>query len=327
VHSPVDNYSPTSAAWNSTSVLAQDRRPVVWNIHRVNFTSLPVIEGKACIDRAASTIMPHCLLAFSDRESALVKMSLKPVRIAVKQTISRLFSINIKSGGPHVVLLSDPGDGGTYTLIYCNGIRLDLAAHTFVLDASILPLTKGLIDGPLGTEIEVLSSELQAMTVEAGGAEVEAWKHLLVAFTERCRSWGHTSTCKYTMLDKVPASVEIFENPLCGCGEGIDLGRLSVDRKWTNLAPLMTRAAISPLFAVAYLDTVDVAKRLYTYADQNWVRPERHCAACHKPEDSNVKLLKCGPCSETASEVQYCGKACQVGHWKEHKKVCKAKRK
>ncbi|KAJ7695068.1 hypothetical protein B0H17DRAFT_1056261 [Mycena rosella] len=301
--------SSTLADWSGTSILDEDRRPVLWNIHRVNLESLPIIEGKACLDRLTSTVQSHCSFAFSDRESALTgPINSKPVLVQVKETIALLFKMMIESNRPPAVLLSDPETGNMHILIYCNGIRMDLSSHTFVVDACVLTLTNDLMRGPLGSKVVYLVP--QGMRI--GGDEVEAWKHLLVAFTERCRSWSHTPTCKYAISGQVPAS-----SSLCGCGEGIELGRASLDPQWKEIAPLMTRAAISPLFALAYLETVHqrVVDKMATFKSQ------KRCAACQKPELANSNLLKCSRCKE----VEYCGKDCQRGHWKEHKKICKTK--
>ncbi|KAJ7460639.1 hypothetical protein FB451DRAFT_1181642 [Mycena latifolia] len=316
IEAPVRSDSASTLAdLTITSRLSQDRCPVLWSIHRVNLASFPLIEGKASLDRVRSTIESHCRFAFSDLESVALMQSkiLKPVLVDVKGTIVVLFRRILESNGPRVVLLSNLDDGGRHTVLYCNGIRMDLAAHTFVVDACILPLTDALMEGPLGSIVVELSS--QGAVLATRGDEVEAWKHLLVAFTERCRSWTHKPTCKYATLSKVPASVNIFENPLCGCGEGIDLGRLSLDKMWKNLAPFMTRAAISPLFALPYLERMDPRARR--------AKSGKSCAACQTPELADAKLLKCGGCKE----VEYCGKACQQGHWKEHKKICKSRGK
>jgi len=41
------------------------------------------------------------------------------------------------------------------------------------------------------------------------------------------------------------------------------------------------------------------------------------CAKCKKV---SVQLMRCGRCNE----VMYCGRACQVTHYKEHKAICRA---
>ncbi|KAJ7746839.1 hypothetical protein DFH07DRAFT_889361 [Mycena maculata] len=305
-----------------TSVLAQGRRPVVWNIPRVNLASLPIMEAKL-LDRHNLTLTVHCDLSFSDREQSLRKNSSQYLIVQIKETIMALFAGIIQQKGPNVIRLSNPDDGGIYTIIFCNGIRMDLSSHTFIVDACVLPLTEDLMEGRRGLNIVGLSS--QGMTINTRGDEADAWKYLFVGFTERCRTWKHTANCKYVNSNQVPASVKYAQNPLCGCGEGIDLGALSLDPRWKDLAPLMTRVAISPLFGIAYLETVDqrVSDMLEDKTAMSSLSngSKKNCAVCHKTESAEAKLLKCSRCKE----VDYCGKECQMGHWKEHKKVCKAK--
>ncbi|KAJ6581191.1 hypothetical protein B0H19DRAFT_930096 [Mycena capillaripes] len=293
------------------SILVQNRGPVVWNIHRVNLESLPLLQGDT-LGPKGSFIELNCNLSLSDRERELVAQEtpLKNTLVQVKETIMNLFHSMVHS--PHrVFLLADPENGEIYTVIYANGIRMDLASHTYVVDACVLTLTKNLARGPLGPQILNIASE--SLQINTSRAEAVAWKHLLVAFTERCRSWTHKTTCKYAASGKIPVSTERLQNPLCGCGEGIRLGRLSTDTQWKSLAPFMTRAAISPLFALPYLETVDqkMDQRVAAVVEET-------CVACNKSEST---LLKCSRCRE----VGYCGKACQKAHWKEHKKVCKVK--
>ena len=45
----------------------------------------------------------------------------------------------------------------------------------------------------------------------------------------------------------------------------------------------------------------------------------RSCAGCEQREESAQQLQRCGGCKVH----YYCGRPCQVSHWKEHKKVCK----
>ncbi|KAJ6504894.1 hypothetical protein C8R47DRAFT_1210140 [Mycena vitilis] len=289
------------------SVVVQDRSgPVVRNIHRVSLEPLPLLQGTA-LDRQAPMISSHCFFAFSDREHALKSQTTaRNVLAQVKDTIMHLF-VNI-SQGHRVLSLSN--EGGAYTLIFANGIRMDLVSHTYAIDACVLPLTEDLMKGPVGSCLPAIRS--QRVVILTPGAEVAAWKHLLVAFTERCRFWTHKTTCKYTVSGKIPVSTELFQNPLCGCGEGVDPGILP-DLQFAPFAPLMTRAAISPLFAIPYLETVH--QRLEAMLKEP---AKRVCAGCNKPEE---KLLKCSRCGE----VDYCGRACQTAHWKVHKPACKAK--
>ncbi|KAJ7880345.1 hypothetical protein B0H14DRAFT_2435899 [Mycena olivaceomarginata] len=286
------------------SAVAHSRCPIAWNIHRINLESLPLLESES-IRRQTSTIAFNCFLALSDREHAFREPN--DMLVQVKKTIMQLIVQTVNSRGKRPLVLSNPGKGGVHTLLYINGICMDLASHTYVLDACVLTLAENLVRGPL--ESQIFDILFKAEHIPTSTAEVRSWKHLLVAFSERYRSWTHKTTCEYAAAGKIPVSTDMLQNPLCGCGEGIGLGRLSRDSSWIALAPFMTRVAISPLFAPQYLESIDQ-------------RIEKCCVACGKAELLNeATLSKCGRCKA----VEYCGKGCQLAHWKEHKRVCKAK--
>ncbi|KAJ6624931.1 hypothetical protein B0H10DRAFT_1783805 [Mycena sp. CBHHK59/15] len=317
IEAPVRQYPsfvPTDFA--ITSVLTRDRCPTVWNIHRVNLSLLPVIKVNRTDtshepNRQTSWIQPHLSATFYDREATSLKeKAVGDTLFRVKKTLYQLFVQAVEPNPKHIFYLSN---NGSYTLIYLNELRMDLASHTLVADTCILSVT-----GLLGTNLEL--PRLPGIRFVISEDEISTWKHLLVAFTERCRTWSHSPTCRYAILGKVPVSVEPAENPLCGCGEGIDLGRVSEDPAWTELAPFMTRAAISPLFPIAYMETVDRRIQEYTVKISS---NENTCAVCHKAALDNTKLLKCSGCKE----VDYCGKECQVADWKRHKVVCKSKQR
>ncbi|KAJ7493407.1 hypothetical protein B0H11DRAFT_2277455 [Mycena galericulata] len=317
---PIRHCTPSGPAdFCITSFHLRNRCPIVWNIHRVNMSALPGLKvGNTHFGRLAYTLQSHFSSAFSVRDCALVdhnKRKKLDLLAKVKDTICHLIVGITGANSVRVFVFSDQEKGGIDTIIHVNGIRLDKASATFIVDAGVLPLTKNLLRGRLGPKIRAVSEEPETPTASITMTvyEVQAWKHLLVAFTERCRSWTHNPTCKYALLGQTPASVEMLQNPLCGCGEGIDLGDISFDPHWKDLAPLMTRAAISPLFGIEYLETVAQLEHKLAVALSN------ECEACHKPERMDSKLLKCSQCKKVA----YCGKACQNGDWKVHKKVCK----
>ncbi|KAK7031403.1 hypothetical protein R3P38DRAFT_2923366 [Favolaschia claudopus] len=279
-----------------TTAVVQNQYPIVWDIHRLNLESLPLLPGDIH-SQEHPMIYLNCFLAMSDREHALGVASLaeNPL-VLVKHTILQLFGHFVDpSTKPRPFVFSDPENGGMYTVLYVNGIRVDAASHTYVMDACVLTLTKDLVKGPRGPYIVALLSELDAEDIITVGKEVGAWKHLL-------------KTCRYGIIG-MPVSKDMFDNPLCDCGAGVGLGAILQDVLWTPFAPLMTRVAISPFFALPYLETVN--ERLHKIV----------CAACDKPGYlKQAKLLKCGRCKA----VQYCGKVCQLSHWTEHKSVCKA---
>jgi len=128
----------------------------------------------------------------------------------------------------------------------------------------------------------------------------------------------HVSTKK---AGTVPLSVELDQNPICGCGEGKDLGGFLLMPRWKKVVPYVTRAAFSPLFAVSYLETVGgKMKKIPDFGAESRNGGGATCAHCEKAAGRGQNLLKCSRCKITA----YCGKDCQHADWKLHKIHCRA---
>ena len=262
------------------------------------------------------------ILSFSDRERRLsqaqsestLKTSDLDSITRVKQSIHHLILIScgLEKEKRSVFCLSDPENGGIYTLIFVNGVCLDLASHTVVLDACILPLTEDLVSH-LVNAIGTLGEGTGLMQVHTEADEVKAWKHLLPAFTERCRKQSHTANCEY-LSRGVPVSEEIGQSPLCTCGRGKNLGAFTQKKNWEEFAPYVTRAAISPLFAAPFIDSIGAD--LFP-SGREVQKDNSACAKCHGP--GKPKLLFCGACRDAS----YCSASCQKADWKVHKQSCK----
>lgn len=156
---------------------------------------------------------------------------------------------------------------------------------------------------------------LQLMQVNTIGEEVKAWKRLIPAFTERCRGWKHKKSCEYNVKGIVPLSLEIAESPICTCGRGIGIKAFRKVKEWAHLAQYVTRVAISPLFAVSYLDKVATSIPKLKTTPTLTVVPKQ-CAGCGG--QGKPKLLNCSKC-----KTPYCSLACQNADWKKHKHQCK----
>ena len=302
-------------------VIQQDKILSLWNVHYVDLELLPVLDISA--SSKLSFVQIHVDMSFSDRERRLcaaeaegrLQTSELDVVTRVKQSIHHLVvnSSGLKPGERRcpVIGLSDPDDGGTFTMIFINDVRLDLASHAVVVDSCVLPLTKDLMWRLFNAIAKVQEEGL--MTTITKPDEVKAWKHLLPAFTERCRRWSHTANCEY-LSSGVPVSEKIDQSPLCSCGRGKHLGSFTQKKSWKDFTPYVTRAAISPLFAVPFVDSIGADM---LDASRRHAQRDNACANCHGPGEP--KLLVCSTCKN----VSYCSKSCQKADWKVHKKYCK----
>ncbi|OJT13569.1 hypothetical protein TRAPUB_9885 [Trametes pubescens] len=175
---------------------------------------------------------------------------------------------------------------------------------------------------------EVVKEKIEAFHFSEG--EIRTWKQLLPVLVERCRAtWRHTANCEYGRIPLEPETTS--GDPLCSCGRGKDVDGMHKVATWRNLAPFVTRIALSPLFAVPYLETIqdrEYIQRVFQTALASgvfgapsgsglpdWLGPR--CAECSKPSDD---LQKCARCKA----VSYCSKGCQKAHWKKHKPTCVA---
>ncbi|KAG5222554.1 enoyl-CoA hydratase [Salix suchowensis] len=205
----------------------------------------------------------------------------------------------------------------TYCIIFIAGVCLDLSAHTVVADAYVLSLTESLIADNdrmpyILARFTNFHKQLQINTFLP--TEVSGWKCLLPAFAERCRDWEHTDQCDYIVHGRAPLSVAINDDPLCSCGRGKSVDTfLSKFPEWRDLAPLVTRIAISPLFAVSYLDQIlpssDLGPELPVTPNSR--RQRRYaCGKCGGP--GKPSLLRCSKCKK----IHYCSSSCQKSDWK-----------
>jgi hypothetical protein len=264
----------------------------------------------------------HVALMLSDRERLLQgnngNFADQDVLVNVKGTLHTLFNRVAGTQGPKSTVfgLTEPSKGGIYTLIFVTNLRLDLASHTIVADAYVLPLTESLIP-TLFRSLDKLERNGLVQIITAG-EEMLAWKRLLPAFTERCREWNHKMSCEYLQKGVVPLSLEIGASPICGCGKGQNVNAFRKVKAWKDLTQYVTRAAFGPLFAVSYLENVATLPEGIGKDDPAEMSqlPDK-CAECGGP--GKPKLLLCSKCKA----AKYCSSTCQKKGWKSHKIQCK----
>ncbi|KAI6046409.1 hypothetical protein EDC04DRAFT_2558274 [Pisolithus marmoratus] len=289
--------------------------PTLWGMHRVNLDRCPSFKLSEN-QKAFDWLGPHVAHMFSEREDVSYAQRVILGRIpdtftSLKASLRSLFFLATGLGGEtHAEFaLCTPSKGDIYAFILVTGIRLDLASHTVVVDAWLVPKPDDIQD-KLGREISSL------VLIKTNAQESEAWRHLLPLLIERCRTWKHKPSCEYFVHGSTPlypnAGSDPNKVPWCSCGMGVGTEALR-DRYGSVTAKYATRAAISPLFAVSYLEDVGMRSMDVPPAGPARIR----CAACGKGE---VPLSTCGRCKAT----KYCSKDCQVKDWKTHKRSCRS---
>jgi len=315
----------------------QGTTPTLWNIHRLNLDRLPALDVKRSHEMKLLNL--HISLSASDRERELFgggKRATQSVHEAladVKESIHAIFMRHTGiqgEGSFRMVALRDLAHGGMYALLFVADMRLDLPAHTIVLDAYVVPMTpthRALLAPALN---RANASGTGIVSVVTAGHEMRKWKHLLPALAERCRrTWSHRAGCAYlrTARARAPVSEAHADDPLCACGRGQDVAAMRREPLWAPFAPHATRIALSPLFAVSYLDPVGstmpgLGAREGSREGPAWAQSRsastrtEACRLCGG--NGSPRLLVCSKC-RTAS---YCSAACQKSDWKDHKADC-----
>jgi hypothetical protein len=245
-------------AINRFPVILRGRTPALWNIPRVNLDALPILD---CGDpQKLEWLSTLAGLSLSDRERLLQKKNHKDVLATLKDNILTLVvaysgvqSIKSNVFGIHSSV------GGVDLVIFVNELRLDPSSSVLVADACILPLTEALISVPVIQQfLATIVDERKMFTVDTEDVTGPAWKQLLPASVERCRTWRHSDRCEYYTKERIPLSLLHSEISICECGRGRRLGAFTKMKDWKNLAPFVTRAAIGPLFPPSYVVVASV---------------------------------------------------------------------
>ncbi|KAH6899519.1 hypothetical protein BKA70DRAFT_735204 [Coprinopsis sp. MPI-PUGE-AT-0042] len=306
---PSRSFLPEGMKLNPYPVISAQGVGQPWSIHRLNLEKLPILNQNAI--NVANWFNIHIGSTLSSREHSMRKKNKQDAIMYVKDTINSMFTgaAGTQQKGQskryRLFCLRDEKTNNSDTIFFINCIRFDLASHTLVCDAYVLPLTPRFVESvsqPFGQLIH--KSDMANIPVYEG--EMESWKQLLPALVERCRtSWTHRPNCEYKAKNMIPLTELMEENPLCSCGTGKNVEGMQKVELWKPFAPYVTRIALSPLFAVSYLETVGRS-------------PEaRKCARCRKK--GNPHLKECSACQQ----VRYCSPDCQKADWKRHKPRCK----
>ncbi|KAF8180177.1 hypothetical protein BJ912DRAFT_1145817 [Pholiota molesta] len=299
--------------------VANDNKQInLLNIHYLKLDLLPAISlpGK---EEDLDWPNTHIALTLSKAETEARLNPFQPARgtfVNVKDTTACLF---LKYAGLQVARpqdwsnvfgLSDPLNGGVYTYIFVNAMKLDLGSHTIVLDACVVPLADRIMP-KLSPAFDALRHR-HFVEVMTHADEKRMWTLLLPLLAERCRTWQHTDACEYRTRG-VPASLDVAErSPLCSCGKGKNLGRFGTVTEWAPFRDEATRVAIGPLFPFSFPGAISSG------GEEDKGPSKLQCTKCRGP--GKPQLLVCTACKKT----QYCSRECQKADWKVHKKICAA---
>ena len=309
-------------------------------------------------------VQPHLSFASSDREVDLRQDALRNPNARkygprqpladMKATITTMFCQFLGLDHRFKVFglfARNPSD--LRMLVFVHKMRMDTSAFTVVLDAFVLELSNDL----LPKIHEELRSSISL--IQCSSEELSLWGMLLPALVERSRhGWHHRSECEYVWNGNVLATKEVEKEKLCGCGKGKHVEGFREVEGWSHLATSVTRIAISPLFAVSYLEEIggkfanligevdrggnQVARtwrKLRTTLEQRSTLnsdldelkksiPNQSRSQSSRQTDTDVctvcgarghpTLMQCSKCKK----VKYCSVKCQRGDWKTHKPRC-----
>ncbi|KAH8904777.1 MYND finger family protein [Coniochaeta sp. PMI_546] len=306
--------------------------PVTLNIPHLNLDSLPIIDAT---DKKPIRFLTNLAsFTFSDRERRLreevesaTKTGLAPsVRLNFKESLFTMFMLSsgLQGGQTGLFAIAHP-KSGIHMLLFVSALRLDGANASVALDAAVIPMTTAMLkDDDFGAFLLILRT-LECCTITVDDAELVLWKKVLPALAERCRTWTHVRGCEYAVRGTVPVSLEPGSQVLCSCGQGKLPENFVGLPDWEVAARYATRIAISPTFAVPFVEDVidrQLAKQIReqraTTADVS--QEAEACRNCGRKEAKNGGALKkCLRCLE----VKYCSAECQKKDWKKHRMECK----
>ncbi|CZT09134.1 uncharacterized protein RAG0_13991 [Rhynchosporium agropyri] len=305
-------------------LLLRNHVPMISNMPYLNLGCLPIIDTTSKTSTKSlewlTSLISH---QFSARE--LLQRDTESIeagpRTNFKDSIFSIFMhyTGIQGAKCSVFGLNDAEHGGVQIIILVSRMLLDMASHTVVLDCAVLPLTHEMM-GELVPFLGSLGNGGMVM-IKVKQEEMKIWREVLPAMVERCRVWKHIPSCAYKTSGKIPLSAQNGVALICSCGAGKYPDNFSIagvaKSNWAMARKFATRAALSPIFAVNYVERPFQLRDLLEKDEMKILV----CRKCGKDHGGGGKALsKCARCLV----VWYCSPECQRADWKEHKKTCKA---
>ena len=201
---------------NIFPVLVVEKVEAPWNIHCLNLDTLPAVDVSESEAQLNVAVHLHCSATYRE-QSLRDSNDHTDALLNVKNTIHVIVSKFEDSG---VRVFEMRTNNHVDTIIFVTALRLDLASHGYVIDAQVLTLTEFTTPNLKDT---LAAIHPETRFIDFYGEEAAAWKRLLPAFAERCRTWKHGQNCEYLAEKKIPLSLEHHRDPLCSCGKGKDV--------------------------------------------------------------------------------------------------------
>lgn len=312
---------------DSSSSLGQTM-PVPLNIPHVNLDNLPVLDVTDKKRLVPLTTLTSWMFSVRERklrdeadESGLATSA----RMNLKESLFTMFMLasGLQGGQTGLFAIHHPEKGGIHMLLFVSAIRLDGANASVALDAAVIPFTVDIIKSGKLEAFLLILRELECATITVDDEELILWKKVLAALAERCRNWTHTSECEYARPGAaVPLSTEPGKQVLCSCGAGKLPENFISLPEWDVAAQFATRIAISPTYAVPFVeDVIDPSAVRNTSGFGMSVQGDEtlRCRSCGNREaKGGGALKKCMRCLK----VRYCSVECQKKDWKKHRMEC-----
>lgn len=321
---------PTTLARASAASSQAQPIPVTLNIPHLNLNTLPIIDVSD--KKRLSFLTTLASLTFSARERKLREQAdtsglAASARMNFKESLFTMFMLasGLQGGQTGLFAINHPERGGIHMLIFISSLRLDGANATVALDGAVIPFTVETITGGKLDSFLLMLRTLECCTITVNDEELVLWKKVLPALVERCRTWSHSPECEYLRPNAtIPLNIEPATQVICSCGTG----KLPEDfinlPEWDTAAEFATRLAISPTYAVPFVEEIidaDMAKTL-SGSSRNMTMlgtPPASCRSCGSLEAKGGGLLKkCMRCLK----ARYCSAECQKKDWRKHRMEC-----
>lgn len=305
------------------ATLSTGKIPATLNTPHLNLDRLPILDIKNKEDVSWLTSLTSLIFSYRERQlrtrTNAQGISDDP-RVNFKESLFTIFMVSsgLQGGQTGMFAINHPEKGGIHMLIFVSAFRLDGDTGSVVVDAAVIPCTLAMIESGKMTDFLMILRTLECGTLNVNDAELELWKKVLPSWAERCRTWSHGHNCEYKRANAtIPLSVRDGQQLLCSCGNGKLPENFVSLPEWDSAAANAVRIAISPTYAVPFVEEVIDPKGI-NHMTQTKFTVEK-CRNCGKTEeDVEGALKKCLRCLK----VKYCSAACQKKDWKKHRMEC-----